>query len=470
MAGNMTGHHFRVMTFGESHGRAIGAVIDGVRPGLPIDLEFIQNELNRRRPGQSSFTTTRAEPDQIEILSGVFEGKTAGTPICMIIWNKDQKPQAYDKIKDMFRPGHAGYTYLAKFGVSDYRGGGRSSGRETASRVAAGAVAKKLLAKKGMQIIGYTKEIGGISAQVVDPSFIERNPLRCPDPSVAKEMERVVTTAREEGDSVGGIVEVVVKNPPAGLGEPVFDKLEADLAKALMSIGAIRGFEVGNGFVASRLRGSQNNDPMYFDEGEQRVRTRTNNAGGISGGISNGEDIIVRIAVKPPSSIRKEQETVTVSGEPARISVEGRHDPCICPRVVPVAESMVALTLLDHLTRQRLLRRESRLSSLRGTIDLIDNNILLLIGERQAIVGQIGEIKRKRGQKVIDPKRERQILSKQLAVAKDLTLDLRFSEDLFKAIFQLARTTQRGLRSDSGNGRRKRKDGRGTARRGKRAQ
>ena len=449
MAGNMTGHHFRVMTFGESHGRAIGAVIDGVRPGLPIDLEFIQRELDRRRPGQSSFTTTRSEPDRLEVLSGVFEGKTTGTPICMIIWNKDQKPQAYDAIKNMFRPGHAGYTYLAKFGVSDYRGGGRSSGRETASRVAAGAVAKRLLEERGVRIIGYTKEIGGVSAGVVDEAFIERNPLRCPDPSVAGAMEKIVSTAREEGDSVGGIVEVVVKNPPAGLGEPVFDKLEADLAKALMSIGAIRGFEVGNGFTASRLRGSQNNDPMYFDEGENRVRTRTNNAGGISGGISNGEDIIVRIAVKPPSSIKKEQETVTVSGEAARISVEGRHDPCICPRVVPVAECMVALTLLDHLTRQRLLRRESKLSSLRETIDLIDNNILLLIGERQAIVRQIGDIKARRGRKVFDPNREKQILSRQLPVAQELNLDLKFSEDLFRAIFQLARTTQRNVRPEN---------------------
>ncbi len=443
MAGNMTGHHFRVMTFGESHGRAIGAVIDGVRPGLAIDLSFIQHELDRRRPGQSKVTTARKESDVVEILSGVFDGKTTGTPICMIIWNRDQQPKAYEKIKEMFRPGHAGYTYLAKYGVSDYRGGGRSSGRETAARVAAGAVAKSLLAKMGVEIYGYTKEVSGITARTFDTSVIEQNPLRCPDPVAASEMERLVLAMKEEGDSVGGIVEVLVKHPPVGLGEPVFDKLEADLAKALMSIGAIKGFEVGNGFEAARLRGSQNNDPMYFDDAAGRVRTRPNNAGGISGGISNGEDIIVRIAVKPPSSIRKEQETVTITGESARISVEGRHDPCICPRVVPVAESMVALTLLDHLTRQRLLRRQKTLTSLRETIDLIDNNILLLIAERQAIVRQIGVIKKKRGQKIFDKKREVQVLKKQLPVAEDLGLDVRFTEDLLRAIFSLARTTQR---------------------------
>ncbi len=443
MAGNMTGHHFRVMTFGESHGRAIGAVIDGVRPGLPIDLSFIQHELDRRRPGQSKVTTARKESDEVEILSGVFDGKTTGTPICMIIWNRDQQPKAYEKIKEMFRPGHAGYTYLAKYGVSDYRGGGRSSGRETAARVAAGAVAKSLLAKMGVEIYGYTKEVSGIRARTFDAAVIEQNPLRCPDPVAATEMERLVLAMKEEGDSVGGIVEVLVKNPPVGLGEPVFDKLEADLAKALMSIGAIKGFEVGNGFEAARLRGSQNNDPMYFDDAAGRVRTRTNNAGGISGGISNGEDILVRIAVKPPSSIRKEQETVTITGESARISVEGRHDPCICPRVVPVAESMVALTLLDHLTRQRLLRRQQTLTALRETIDLIDNNILLLIAERQAIVRQIGVIKKKRGQKIFDKKREAQVLKKQLPVAEDLGLDVRFTEDLLRAIFSLARTTQR---------------------------
>ncbi len=445
MAGNTFGTRFRITTFGESHGRAIGLVMDGVRPGLPIDTHFIQHELDRRRPGQSRVTTSRSETDQVEILSGVFEGKTTGTPICMIIWNKDQQPKAYERIKNLFRPGHAGYTYLAKYGISDYRGGGRSSGRETASRVAAGAVAKSYLAKRGIAIYAYTKEAAGVRAQRIDFSQIEKNPLRCPDPEAAKKMERRILRAKKEGDSVGGIVEVVVKNPPVGLGEPVFDKLEADLAKALMSIGAIKGFEVGNGFAAARLKGSQNNDPMYFDKRTNRIRTRTNNAGGIVGGISNGEDIVLRIAVKPPSSIAREQETVTMDGRPATITVEGRHDPCICPRVVPVAEAMVALTLFDHLTRQQLLKKKTKLQALRDDIDLIDRNILLLVAERQALVEQVGLLKKKKGEKIYDPLREKKILSRQLATAEELGIDLHFVRQICRAIFDLARTTQRKL-------------------------
>jgi len=451
MAGNRFGSHFRITTFGESHGRAVGAVVDGVRPGLPIDVGSIQKELDRRRPGQSRVTTPRKEADKVEILSGVYEGKTTGTPICMLIWNTDARPSAYARIKEMFRPGHAGYTYLAKFGVSDYRGGGRSSGRETAARVAAGAVAKSILQNRGITILGYTKEVGGIKAARLDPSVIEKNPLRSPDPDAARRMERKVLKVMKEGDSLGGVVEVVVKNAPVGLGDPVFDKLEADLAKALLSIGAVKGFEVGNGFASARLRGSENNDPIYYDRRRKRVRTRTNNAGGIAGGISNGEDIVVRIAVKPTSSIRKSQETVTISGTSARITVEGRHDPCICPRIVPVAESMVALTILDHLTRQRILRRSGALKQLRDSIDLIDQNILLLLSERQALVGQIGDLKRRKKRSILDASREREILSKQIPLARDLDLDEEFVTDLFQAIFHLARTTQanrkRGPRS-----------------------
>jgi chorismate synthase len=445
MAGNTFGSYVRITTFGESHGRAIGAVIDGVRPGLPIDMDFIQHELDRRRPGQSAVTTSRSEADRVEILSGVFEGKTTGTPVCMLIWNTDQKPQAYEKIKDMFRPGHAGYTYLAKFGVSDYRGGGRSSGRETAARVAAGAFAKKLLASRGIDVFAYTLEAGGIRAKRFVRDQIERNPLRTPDPAAARKMETLILKMKKEGDSVGGIVEVVVRNPPAGLGDPVFDKLEADLAKALMSIGAIKGFEVGNGFASARLRGSRNNDPMYLDRKTGRVRTRTNNAGGIAGGISNGEDIVVRIAVKPPSSIRKKQETVTLGGKPATISVEGRHDPCICPRVVPVAESMVALTIIDHLMRQRLLASRSLLQNLRDTIDLIDRNMLLLLAERQGLVRQIGAIKRKRGKLVRDRKREKSVMRTQRAGARDLGLDEEMIEKIFLDVFGLARASQKRI-------------------------
>ena len=254
MAGNAFGKYFRITTFGESHGKAIGVVIDGVRPGLPIDTRYIQKELDRRRPGQSNVTTSRTEADQVEILSGVFEGKTMGTPICMVIWNRDQRPEAYAKMKNMFRPGHAGYTYLAKYGVSDYRGGGRSSGRETAARVAAGALAKSALEKRGVRILAYTKAVGSIVAKNINFNEIEKNPLRCPDPVAAKKMERLVMKMKKEGDSIGGVVEIVVKNPPVGLGEPVFDKLEADLAKALMSIGAIKGFEVTAGPRSLYLR------------------------------------------------------------------------------------------------------------------------------------------------------------------------------------------------------------------------
>jgi|WetSurMetagenome_2_1015567.scaffolds.fasta_scaffold73817_2 chorismate synthase len=445
MAGNTIGNHFRITTFGESHGRALGAVIDGVRPGLPIDTGVIQKELDRRRPGQSKVTTARNEPDKIEILSGVHEGKTTGMPICMIIWNTNQRSQDYDKIKEIFRPGHAGYTYLAKYGVSDYRGGGRSSGRETAARVAAGAVTKALLAKRGIEIYGSTIEAAGVRAKKFVKDEIEKNVLRCADPDAAKLMEKKVLKAKKEGDSVGGIIEVVVKGVPAGLGEPVFDKLEAELAKALMSIGAIKGFEVGNGFASARLRGSQNNDPMYFDTKSKRVRTRTNNAGGIAGGISNGEDIVMRIAVKPTSSIVKKQETVTIDGESAMISIQGRHDPCICPRVVPVAEAMTALTIYDHLTRQRLMKQQDRISTLRDTIDLIDRNIVLLLSERQGIARQIGKLKKRSALNVYVKGREQEVLRNASRTARDLGLDEKVVTDIFRTIFALAKSSQRAL-------------------------
>jgi chorismate synthase len=386
MAGNRFGSIFRITTFGESHGPAVGVVLDGVRPGLPFDIGVIQKELDRRRPGQSKVTTPRKEADQAVVLSGVYEGTTTGTPLCIVVWNKDQRPAAYQKIKSLFRPGHAGYTYLAKYGIADYRGGGRSSGRETIGRVAAGAMAKEMLAKHGIAVIGYTIEAAGVHAKEMDFSVIESNSLRCPDATAAKKMERRIFKAMKEGDSVGGVVEVTVTNPPVGLGEPVFDKLEADLARALMSIGAIRGVEIGNGFASSRLRGSENNDAIYFDKRTGRVRTRTNRAGGIAGGISNGEDIVVRIAVKPTSSIRKQQETTTVNGKAATISVEGRHDPCICPRVVPVAEAMVALTLVDHLLRQQVLSPPSSARSRRAAIELIEWELGVLKNERKKLL------------------------------------------------------------------------------------
>jgi chorismate synthase len=385
MAGNRFGRYVRITTFGESHGKAIGVVLDGIRPGMRIDCEAIQKQLDRRRPGQNRYTTARNEADRVEILSGVFRGRTTGTPLCMVIWNTDHRPSAYAGMRKLFRPGHAGYTYLVKYGISDYRGGGRSSGRETAARVAAGAVARQFLERRGMTIHAYTREIAGIRARRVVLEEIEKNPLRCPDPAAAKRMERRVMLAKRNGDSVGGIVEIVVRNPPAGLGEPVFDKLEADLAKALMSIGAVKGFEVGNGFAATRLKGSQNNDPMYADRRSGRIRTRTNNAGGIAGGISNGEDIVMRIAIKPTSSISIIQETVTTKGRRATISVQGRHDPCICPRIVPVAEAMVALTLMDHLVRQEFVRRKKGRRGPGTSLATIDEAISVLQAQKRLL-------------------------------------------------------------------------------------
>jgi len=356
MAGNSFGTLFKITTFGESHSKAIGVLIDGVKPNMKISEREIQKELNRRKPGQSRITTSRQEMDKVEILSGVFEGKTLGTPICLLIWNKDQDSKAYDEIKNLLRPGHAGFTYLAKYGIQDYRGGGRASGRETVGRVAAGAVAKQLLAKHGIKIFAYTKEIGGIAAKKIDLKEIEKNSVRCPDQIAARKMEKKILQVKKEGDSVGGIIEAVVKNCPAGLGDPVFDKLEADLAKALMSIPAVKSFEVGSGFTAARMKGSEHNDEFYKDKKTGRIRTKTNYAGGILGGISTGEDIIVRVAVKPTSSIGIEQKTVDVKGKRQTIKVEGRHDPCICPRVIPVVESMIALVIVDHIIRQKYLK------------------------------------------------------------------------------------------------------------------
>ena len=350
MAGSTFGRLLSVTTFGESHGPAIGVIVDGVPAGMALAAEDIQRELNRRRPGQSAITTPRSEKDRVEILSGVFEGLTMGTPISLLIRNEEKKSADYEPLKDVFRPGHADYTYQAKFGVRDWRGGGRSSGRETAARVAAGAVAKKLLALRGVSILGYSLEIAGIRAARVDPAEIERNPARAPDAEAAALMVTAIEEARAAGDSVGGIAEVVASGCPAGLGDPVFDKLEALLAHAIMSVGAVRGVEVGAGFAVSGMRGSAYNDVQYVEEG--RMRTRTNNAGGIAGGISTGGDIIVRAAIRPPASISLPQTAVDASGSTTTIQIGGRHDPCIVPRAIPVLEAMVALVLADSLLVQ----------------------------------------------------------------------------------------------------------------------
>lgn len=330
--------------------------LDGCPAGLKLDQARVQRELDRRRGGQSRATTKRAEPDSVEICSGVFEGRTTGTPISMLIRNVDVDSSSYEAIKDLYRPGHADYTYQSKYGHRDYRGGGRASGRETAARVAAGAVAKILLETEGIRIYGYTLQIGHLRAEKLDFDVIESNPLRCPDQDAASEMEALVEEIREKGDSIGGVVGVTVQCMPPGLGEPVFDKLDADLAKALLSIGGVKGVEFGMGFGVAGLKGSEVNDPLVMKGGV--VGTASNNHGGILGGISSGEDILIRLAVKPTSSIALPQKTVDEAGRQREISVKGRHDPTLCPRVVPVAEAMTAIVLADHLLRHRSSRMD----------------------------------------------------------------------------------------------------------------
>jgi len=349
-APNTLGQVIRMTTFGESHGPAIGAVLDGVPPGLPLEPGDIQRELDRRRPGQSKVSTTRKEEDEVQILSGLFEGKTTGSPIALLIENKDADSSKYDTIRDLFRPGHADFTFWKKFGIRDHRGGGRSSGRETASRVAGGAVAKKILSGRGVRLTAYALEIAGIRAEGVSYDEIERNCVRCPDADAASRMEEAILEARSAGDSVGGIVQLEIKGVPAGLGDPVFGKLNARLGAALLSLGAVKGIEFGDGFYSSRLRGSQFNDPM------RDGRFLSNHAGGILGGISSGADIILRLAVKPTPSVSLPQETYDTTGKNRSLRIEGRHDPCIVPRIIPVVEAMAALVILDLWDIQKRLR------------------------------------------------------------------------------------------------------------------
>jgi chorismate synthase len=362
--GNTFGTLFRIATWGESHGPSIGVVVDGCPPSVAIDAAEIQAELDRRRPGQSDLTTQRSEADRVEILSGVHEGKTLGTPIALLVRNRDAKSEAYDAMKDLFRPSHADYTYQAKYGVRDWRGGGRSSARETVGRVAAGAIARKLLAgAASIDIVAYVLRVQAIEAVVdtarVVRADVDRSAVRCPDVAAAERMEARIREVRGEGDSVGGVIEMVCRGVPPGLGEPVFDRLEADLAKAMLSLPATKGFEIGSGFAGTLTTGSEHNDAFYSAAG--RVRTRTNRSGGVQGGISNGEDIIVRVAFKPTATIFKDQETVNARGEPAVLRARGRHDPCVLPRAVPIVEAMGALVLADHWLRHRaLLGRDPR--------------------------------------------------------------------------------------------------------------
>ena len=340
-APNTFGEILRVTTFGESHGAALGAVVDGLPAGIELSELDIQSELDRRRPGQSAVSTPRSESDAVHFLSGVFEGKTTGTPLCMVVYNCDQDSARYDSLRGVFRPGHADFTFWKKFGMRDHRGGGRSSGRETIGRVAAGACAKKILAEKGILITAFAEEVAGIRGAEEDFSFIEKNPVRAADQKAATRMEDAILEAKKCNDSVGGIVKIIIKNVPAGLGDPVFYKLDARLAQAMVSLGAVKGVEFGAGFASARMTGSENNDSMCDSA------FCSNNAGGILGGIATGGDIIMRIAVKPTPSIAQEQKTMTVCGENTEVVVHGRHDPCIVPRIIPVVESMAAVVLLD---------------------------------------------------------------------------------------------------------------------------
>ena len=349
MPGNTFGKLFKITTWGESHGKGVGVVIDGCPPNIPLSEELIQAYLDKRKPGSSTASTTRKEPDQVLILSGLFEGKTTGTPISIMIENKDPKSAAYEPYADLYRPGHGDFTYHKKYGIRDWRGGGRASARETAARVAAGAVAKAILEKEGIEVFAYTKELGGIEAVSCDLSKMRDNPYLCPDQDAAEKIENRVKDIRKRGDSLGGIVEIIATGMPAGLGEPVFDKLDAELAKALMGIGAVKGVEIGAGFKASRKLGSENNDPIT-PEG-----FASNNAGGILAGISNGDDILIRAAIKPIPSISIEQKTIDERGRSRSITIKGRHDICAIPRINVVCEAMVNLVLVEHRLRQRAI-------------------------------------------------------------------------------------------------------------------
>ena len=357
MAGNTFGQLFRITTFGESHGGAVGVVIDGCPPNFAISEEEIQKDLDKRKPGQSAITTPRKEQDKIHIMSGVVDGKTTGTPILLLAYNKDVRSEDYGNLKDLYRPGHADYTFQMKYGIRDYKGSGRASARETLARVAAGAIAKKYLKEKlGIEFISYVEQVGDIKTDInfetVTEKEIESNIVRCPDKKIAEKMIQLIEEVRDDGDSIGGIIRGIIKYVPVGLGEPVFDKLPADLAKAMLSINATKGFEFGSGFEGIKLRGSEHNDEFYTDK-HGKIKTKTNNAGGTFGGISNGETMYFRVAFKPVSTIKKKQQTITKDKNSIELEASGRHDPCVLPRAVPIVDAMGALVIMDHYLRHK---------------------------------------------------------------------------------------------------------------------
>lgn len=358
MAGNNFGKIFTLSSFGESHGKAMGVVVDGCPPGFDLTEKDIQKQLDRRKPGQSRITTSRKESDRVEILSGVMNGKTLGTPITLMVFNKDQKSKDYGNLKNIFRPGHGDLTYQQKYKIRDWRGGGRASARETLARVAAGAIAQKYLKQKaGIEFLSFTKQVHKIKANInpnkLKQRQIEANEIRCPDKKAAEKMIRLIEETAKQGDSLGGVIGCVIKNVPSGLGEPVFDKLSADLAKSMMSINAVKGFEIGSGFKASEFKGSQNNDRFYLGKNKE-IKTKTNNSGGILAGISNGQNIVFSVAFKPVSTIGKVQKTLTIQKKVIDFKAQGRHDPCVIPRAVPIVDAMAALTIMDHFLRNKI--------------------------------------------------------------------------------------------------------------------
>ena len=361
--GSSFGQLFRITTWGESHGGGVGVVIDGCPPRIALSAADIQVELDRRRPGQSSIVTPRAEADRCDVLSGIFDGKTLGTPISIMVRNEDARPEAYAEMAQTFRPSHADFTYEAKYGIRNWQGGGRASARETIGRVAAGAVARQVLANihPEVELVAYVAHVYDIAATVdatgVTRAEVEANPVRCPDEVAAQKMMDAIEQAQADGDSLGGIIECVIRGVPAGLGEPVFDKLEADLAKAMLSLPATKGFEIGSGFAAAAMKGSEHNDP--FEMRDDKIRTTTNYSGGVQGGISNGENIVFRVAFKPTATIAREQKTVTTANEETTLAARGRHDPCVLPRAVPMVEAMAVLVLCDHALRQKAIAHSS---------------------------------------------------------------------------------------------------------------
>ena len=427
MQSNVFGKNFRITTFGESRSKALGVVIDGVQPNLDFDLEFIKSELSKRKPGASSFSTQRKEIDEPIVLSGVFNGKTLGTPICIVFFNNEQTDKNYEELKNVFRPGHADFTWFHKYGIRDYRGGGRSSGRETVARVAAGALAKYYLKKRGITLNSYSVQIGDIKAIKKDLEFAKSNELKFCDPDLFNKIKVNLNKIKVSGDSAGGIVEVTITGVPVGLGDPVFEKLNANLGKAVLSIGGVKGVEFGKGFESTFMKGSEFNDSVLLYDS-------SNNNGGISGGISNGKNIVLRCAIRPVSSILKSQETLDIQGNKREISISGNHDVILIPRIIPVIEAMCALVIADALeTQQNIEKKEPDLEELRYLIDQTDLEILQLLKKRMEISKKIGNFKKERNMEITDCEREEElfyILEKQ---AKKIGL----SSDFIKKVYEL---------------------------------